>query len=195
VLGKSVGYASERMKATAPPTHPSSSRHEPPIDENVLDGLHRLSRDGRPDLCQDGHYAVPGDGANDAAGSTARRRKQRPQLIARASHILSAPAAAVGAVSLAARCKELEAISRTGAVADAAARVQLIQRLDAEAESALRSPSTKTAKITAPLVLCSTSNIILRRIKAAGSVTRSCRSSKPSAASSPPQRPARFRPV
>lgn len=52
VLGKSAGYASERMKATAPPTHPSSSRHEPPIDENVLDGLHRLSRDGRPDLAK-----------------------------------------------------------------------------------------------------------------------------------------------
>src|SRR5690242_553488 len=35
------------------------------------------------------------------------------ELIAGASHILSASGAAVGAVSLAARCKELEAISRT----------------------------------------------------------------------------------
>ena len=138
MLGKSVGYASDRMKAPPPLTHPSSSQHEPSIDENVLDGLHRLSRDGKPDLAKTVIMlfleTAPttlqdlqrGAATNDAA------------LLTRASHILSASGAAVGAVSLAARCKELEAISRTGAVADAAARVQLIKRLYAEAESALR---------------------------------------------------------
>jgi hypothetical protein len=52
VLANSVGYASARVNATPPPTHPFLSRHEPPIDENVLDGLHRLSRDGKPDLAK-----------------------------------------------------------------------------------------------------------------------------------------------
>lgn len=59
-------------------------------------------------------------------------------LLARASHILSASGAAVGAAFLSARCKELEALSRTGAVPDARGRVKLIQRLYAEAETALR---------------------------------------------------------
>ena len=59
-------------------------------------------------------------------------------LITRVSHILSASSAAVGAGPLSARCKELEAISRTGAAPDALARVPVIQRLYAEAEGALR---------------------------------------------------------
>jgi HPt (histidine-containing phosphotransfer) domain-containing protein len=138
VLGDVVGYASERMKAPAPRTHPSLSRHESSLDENVLDGLHRLSRDGKPDLAKTVimlfletapttlHDLQRGAAANDR------------ELIARVSHILSASAAAVGAASLSARCRELEAMSRSGAVPDVVARVQLIQRLYAEAESALR---------------------------------------------------------
>ena len=44
---------SDRMKAPPPPPHRSPlSRPEPSIDENVLDGLHRLSRDGKPDLAK-----------------------------------------------------------------------------------------------------------------------------------------------
>jgi HPt (histidine-containing phosphotransfer) domain-containing protein len=124
---------------SAPQPDPSSvSRREPPIDENVLDGLHRLSRDGRPDLAKTVIILFL-----ETAPTTLRDLQRGAatsdrQLIAGASHILSASGAAVGAVSLAARCRELEAISRTGAVADAAARVQLIQRLYADAESALR---------------------------------------------------------
>ena len=112
--------------------------HESPIDENVLDGLHRLSPDGRPDLAKTVIMlfleTAPATLQDLQRGAATNNR----ELLARASHILSASGAAVGAVSLAARCKEFEARSRTGAVADAAARVQLIQRLYAEAESALR---------------------------------------------------------
>jgi HPt (histidine-containing phosphotransfer) domain-containing protein len=99
---------------------------EPPLDENVLDGLHRLSRDGRPDLAKIVIMlfleTAPTTLQDLQRGAATNDR----ELIARTSHILSASGAAVGAVSLAARCRELEAISRTGAVADAAARVQLI---------------------------------------------------------------------
>ena len=127
------------MKAPPPRTDPSSSRHEPPIDENVLDGLHRLSRDGRPDLAKTVSMLLFLETAPATLQDLQRgAATNKGELLARASHILSASGAAVGAVSLAARCKELEAISRTGAVADAAARVQVIQRLYAEAESALR---------------------------------------------------------
>ena len=137
VLGNSVGYA-ERMRASPPPHPAPLSRQERPIDENVLDGLHRLSRDGRPDLAKTVIMlfleTAPSTLQDLQRGAAANDR----ELLARASHILSASGAAVGAVSLAASCREFEAVSRTGAIADAAARVQLIQRLYAEAEGALR---------------------------------------------------------
>lgn len=96
------------MQASSQNDASSTHRRESPVDENVLDGL------------------LQGAATNDAG------------LITRASHILSASAAAVGAGPLSARCKELEAISRTGVVSDAAVWIKLIQRLYVEAESALR---------------------------------------------------------
>src|SRR5690348_914810 len=126
------------MQSSVQHSPSSAHRREPPIDENVLDGLHRLSRDGRPDLAKTVIMlfldTAPTTLQDLRRGAAANDR----ELIARASHILSASGAAVGAVSLAARCKELEAISRTGAVADFTAQVRFIQGLYAEAESALR---------------------------------------------------------
>ena len=116
----------------------SAHRREPPIDENVLDGLHRLSRDGKPDLAMTVIMLFLETAPTTLQDLQRGAASSDRELLARASHILSASGAAVGAVSLAAHCRELEAISRTGTVADAAARVQLIQRLYAEAESALR---------------------------------------------------------
>jgi HPt (histidine-containing phosphotransfer) domain-containing protein len=107
---------SDRMKAPPPPTHPSPlSRHEPSIDENVLDGLHRLSRDGKPDLAKTVIMLFLETAPTTLQDLHRAAAMKDCDLIARASHILSASGAAVGAVSLAARCKELEAISRTGA--------------------------------------------------------------------------------
>ena len=137
MLGNSVGYP-EHMKASPPPHPAPLSRQERPIDENVLDGLHRLSRNGRPDLAKTVIMLFLETAPTTLQDLQRGAATNDPELIARASHILCASGAAVGAVSLAARCRELEALSRTGAVADVTARVQLIQRLYAEAESALR---------------------------------------------------------
>ena len=124
----------------APPQNDASStpRRGSPIDENVLDGLHRLSRDGRPDLAKTVIMLFLETAPTTLQDLQRAAATNNAGLLVRASHILSASGAAVGAASLSARCKELEAISRTGAVPDVAARVELIQRLYAEAEGALR---------------------------------------------------------
>ena len=135
--------ASETNRASARPGEPrepsaTPPRHQEPIDEAVLEGLHRLHREGRPDLAKtvimlflDSAPAVLSDLEQGAARSDA-------DLLRHASHILWSSAAAVGAVVLSARCKELEAFARSGSVLDAAARVQAIGWLYREAESALR---------------------------------------------------------
>jgi HPt (histidine-containing phosphotransfer) domain-containing protein len=114
------------------------SRRQEPIDGAVLEGLHRLHRDGRPDLAKivimlflDSAPAVLSDLERGAA-------RDDPDLLRQASHILLSSAAAVGAVVLSARCKELEAFARSGSIPDATTRVQVIGRLYAEAEGALR---------------------------------------------------------
>ena len=111
---------------------------EEPIDEAVLEGLHRLHREGRPDIAKtvimlflESAPAALRDLEQGAARSDV-------VLLRSASHILWSSSAAVGAVVLSARCKELEAFARSGSVPDAAARVRVIGRLYAEAEGALR---------------------------------------------------------
>jgi HPt (histidine-containing phosphotransfer) domain-containing protein len=112
--------------------------HESPIDENVLDGLHRMSRDGKPDLAKtvimlflESAPAVLQDLQRGVSGND-------PGLLARASHTFAKSSAAVGAVLLSRRCHDLEAAARTGAISDSRARVEVIERLYAEAEGALR---------------------------------------------------------
>jgi two-component system, sensor histidine kinase len=112
--------------------------HEPAIDESVLDGLHRLSADGRADLAKtvimlflESAPAVLQDLRRGASVNDAG-------VLARASHSFSSSSAAVGAVVLSRRCHDLEALARTGGVSEASARVQVIERLYAEAERALR---------------------------------------------------------
>ena len=68
-------------------------------------------------------------GSSAHARSATGSGHQRDRLLGDASHILTTSSAAVAAGALSARCKELEAISRTGALPDAVARVQMIQRL------------------------------------------------------------------
>ena len=113
--------------------------HQDPIDRTVLDGLHRLHREGRPDIAKtvimlflEGTPPVVDDLEQAAARNDAGS-------LCRASHILLSSGAAVGAVLLSSRCKDLEALARSGSVpADATARIREIRPLYAEAESALR---------------------------------------------------------
>lgn len=128
----SAGYGSSAHASS------TAKRREPPIDENVLDGLHRLSRDSRPDLAKTVIMLFL-ETAPTTLGDLQRGAAARDTgMLSRASHILGASSIAVGAVPLSACCKELEAAARTGRVPDAAGRVRVIQRLYAEAEGALR---------------------------------------------------------
>jgi HPt (histidine-containing phosphotransfer) domain-containing protein len=135
--------ASETNSAWAQPGEPrepaaTTPRHQEPIDEAVLEGLHRLHREGRPDIAKtvimlflESAPVALRDLEQGAANNDVT-------LLLSASHILWSSSAAVGAVVLSARCKKLEAFARSGSVPDAAARVQAIGRLYADAEGALR---------------------------------------------------------
>jgi CheY-like chemotaxis protein len=99
-----------------------------PIDEQVLDALRQLQREGRPDIVRQvvrlffkGAVDLLTDLENGAATGDAA-------LLYRASHALKSASASVGAVLLSSRCKELEALARSGAVPDAARMVEAIRK-------------------------------------------------------------------
>jgi len=98
-----------------------------PIDGQVLDALRRLQGEGRPDIVRQvislffkGAADLLKDLENGAATGDAA-------LLYRASHALKSASANVGARMLSIRCKELEALARSGAVPDAARIVKAIR--------------------------------------------------------------------
>src|SRR6266550_598516 len=97
-----------------------------PIDEAVLASLAQLQREGRPDIVNrvitlflESAPALLKELQEGAA-------KADTAQLHRASHTLKSASANVGAALLSAHCRELEAMARTGAVPDAAARVETI---------------------------------------------------------------------
>jgi signal transduction histidine kinase/DNA-binding response OmpR family regulator/HPt (histidine-containing phosphotransfer) domain-containing protein len=120
--------------AEAPPSTPITGE---PIDDRVLDMLAGLQRDSRPGIVgrvitlflHSAPALVKDMEEGAASGDTA--------LLHRASHTLKSASANVGAVVLSAHCKELEVLSRTGSVPDAAARVAAIVEDYQRAEAAL----------------------------------------------------------
>ena len=98
-----------------------------PIDEQVLASLGRLQREGRPDIAQQLIELFFKDAAgllmdleNGAATGDAA-------LLYRASHALKSASANLGAIVLSTHCKELEVLSKSGAVTDAALLVKAIR--------------------------------------------------------------------
>jgi CheY-like chemotaxis protein/HPt (histidine-containing phosphotransfer) domain-containing protein len=98
-----------------------------PIDEQVLESLGRLQREGRPDIVQQlielffkGAAGLLMDLESGAATGDAA-------LLCRASHALKSASANLGAIVLSTHCKELEALSRSGTVTDAALLVKAIR--------------------------------------------------------------------
>jgi CheY-like chemotaxis protein len=98
-----------------------------PIDDQVLVSLRRLQREGRPDIVQQlielffkGAAGLLMDLDNGAATGDAA-------LLYRASHALKSASANLGAVVLSTHCKELEALSKSGTVMDAARLVKAIR--------------------------------------------------------------------
>ena len=120
--------------APAEPVDPAS-----PLDEAVVIALRDLRREGRPDvlamvvaLFQDSAPAILTELEAAAAGSD-------PAALLSACHKMRGIAANVGARLLAARCTQLEAAARLGAVPEnTAAQVEAIAQECARAASALK---------------------------------------------------------
>ena len=112
---------------------------ENPIDETVLDQLRLLQKEGKPNfpsmivgLFLDTTPSVLKELETAAqAGDVVSLRT--------ASHRLISASAIVGASALSARCRELESITRTGSVPDAAERVRAIVVEYERVEAALQS--------------------------------------------------------
>ena len=107
-------------RVAAPPADPS------PLDDQVLDSLLRLQREGRPDIVRQvielffkGAVDILRDLDHGAA-------KGDVGLLHHASHALKSASANVGAVALSLRCSELERLAKSGEVPDAARMVKAI---------------------------------------------------------------------
>ena len=120
-----------------PPERPATREHlslvtqaaaaPDPIDEQVLASIGRLQKEGRPDIVQEliqlffkGAAGLLIDLDTGAATGDA-------VLLYRASHALKSASANLGADVLSTHCKELEALSKSGEVSDAARLVKAIR--------------------------------------------------------------------
>jgi two-component system sensor histidine kinase/response regulator len=134
-------FTLEQMRAMlttwlGPPEPPATREHlllvteaaaPDPIDDHALASLGRLQREERPDIVQQLIELFFKDAAgllmdldNGAATGDAA-------LLYRASHALKSVSANLGAVVLSTHCKELEALSKSGTVTDAARLVKAIR--------------------------------------------------------------------
>ena len=109
-----------------------------PIDESVLEGLQLLQRKGRPDLAKTTVMLFLESAPKALKDLQTGVVQNDAELVRQASHVLQSSSAAVGAVRLSARCKQLERMARSGSVLDVARHVQAILRLYGAADSALR---------------------------------------------------------
>ena len=144
-----MGLSSSELKASAADSGLGRSRRPPaparvvpnseePIDEAILDALHRAHPEGRPDIAKamimlffESTPVAVGYLEDGLIG-------EDPRLLYRGSRILGSGSTSVGATRLSLRCKELEMAALSGSVADATARVREILRLFCEAERTLR---------------------------------------------------------
>ena len=131
-----------RQRPEPPPPRRSTDE---PIDDRVLDVLAGLQQAGRPGIVsrvislflQSAPVLVRDLQAAAESGDTA--------LLHRTSHTLKSASANVGAAVLAAHCKELEALARSGPVSDAGYRVATIVEDYRLAEAALTARLPKVA--------------------------------------------------
>lgn len=131
-------WASEADRPANLAEHCATPWRTEPIDESTLEGLHRLHRDGLPDIAKTVIMLFLESAPAPLRDLEQGAARNDASLLQRASRILASGSASVGARRLSSRCKDLEAIARTGSVPDAARRVEVIGRLYGEAEGALR---------------------------------------------------------
>ena len=97
-----------------------------PLDPRVLAELAAMQRNGRPGFMQRVIALYLQTAAELIKELEAASVSNEASTLYRASHTLKSASANVGAVLLSAHCKELEALARTGSVADAPSRVAAI---------------------------------------------------------------------
>ena len=91
-----------------------------PIDDRILDSLRQLQREGRPDIVQQVINLFFKDAADLLKDLKEGAANKNAALLHHASHALKSASANLGAMALSSRCKELEAMARSGVVSDAA---------------------------------------------------------------------------
>src|SRR4051794_3203163 len=100
------------------------SMRDLPIDETVLEGLRLLQRKGRPDIAKRVVVLFLESAPRALNDLQTGAVNNDLGLLRYASHVLKSSSAAVGAVRLSARCKQLEEIARAGSLSDAGKHVQ-----------------------------------------------------------------------
>src|SRR5262249_34080560 len=96
------------------------------IDGEVLASLTQLQRQGQPDILQEVMRLFFKGAADLLQGLGEGRGSGDAALLYRASHALKSVSANVGAVALSSRCKDLEALAKSGTVPDAPRMVRAI---------------------------------------------------------------------
>ena len=89
------------------------------IDEKALDAIRALQRPGRPDILQKVVGLYLGNSPNLLVSLKAAIENNEPEGVRAAAHSLKSSSANLGAASLAALCKVLEDMGRTGAIESA----------------------------------------------------------------------------
>jgi signal transduction histidine kinase/DNA-binding response OmpR family regulator len=98
-----------------------------PIDEQVLASLGRLQTEGRPDIVQHLIELFFKGGSDLLMDLDSGAATGDAALLYRASHALKSASANLGAIALSAHCQELEALSKSGTVTEAARLVKAIR--------------------------------------------------------------------
>jgi HPt (histidine-containing phosphotransfer) domain-containing protein len=109
---------------------PSSPVGTPdPIDESVLEGLCHLHLEHRPDIAKNIVMLFLESSPLVLQHLQEAAARDDPSALRRDSHILLSSSAALGALLLSARCKDLEETAVRRSVPDAVTRVRAITRL------------------------------------------------------------------
>jgi len=97
-----------------------------PVDHKVLDSLRQLQKEQRSDIVQQVITLFFKGAAGLLRDLELGATNHDASLLHQASHALKSVSANVGAIALSSRCKELEAMARSGIVSDAASMVRAI---------------------------------------------------------------------
>lgn len=93
----------------------------PALDPGVLEGLRQLNQPGQPDIVREVLTVFLSDAPERLDAIDTAIGAGDPQALQRAAHALKGAAGSVGAITLQARCRELEDTAKAGALDGAAA--------------------------------------------------------------------------